>query len=110
MADQGPEPTGWELMRGLKRVEDAIHESYGNFVSVELFSASQLREDERHSLTVDQIAGLKSDVAMAKRDAASTALRLEEQRTRNRQFVVAIIATPIVATIIMWLLEGGITT
>ena len=110
MPDQGPEPTGWELMRGLKRVEDAIHESYGNFVSVALFSAAQVREDERHTATVDHMADVRKDVELVKRDALATERRLEEQRTRNRQFVIALIATPVVGAVIVWLLNGGIAT
>ncbi|WP_022886351.1 hypothetical protein [Glaciibacter superstes] len=101
MPDQGPEPTPWELMRGLKRVEDAVGAIGGKVVSVELYAADKARTDSRLR---DIEQGLK-EAAQASRAEEN---RSEDQKARNRWLLIGLIASPFVSAIAIFIIQGGL--
>ncbi|TFD09833.1 hypothetical protein E3T26_14495 [Cryobacterium sp. TMT1-21] len=100
MADNGPEPTPWELMRGLTRVEEAIHQLGGKVVSLELYTADQLRVSSR-----------LRDLETGSRDSKAAVIaadnRAEDQRTRNRWTLIGLVGGPFISAFTVFLIQGG---
>lgn len=102
MADQGPEPTPWELMRGLSRVEDAVHKLGGKVVSVDLYAADQDRVNSR-------LRDLETGIRDAKNAELAAVNRAEDQKSRNRWTLIGLVASPFAAAVAFFIIQGGLT-
>jgi len=102
MAENGPEPTPWELMRGLSRVEEAIHQLGGKVVSLDLYTADQVRVSSR-------LRDLETGIREAKAAETAADNRADDQRARNRWLIIGMVAGPFVSTIVVFIVQGGLT-
>ena len=102
MVDQGPEPTPWELMRGLNRVEDAIHKLGGKVVSIDLYTADQNRVNTR-------LRELETGIRDAKTAELAADNRADDQKSRIRWILIGLVASPFLAAIVFFIVQGGLT-
>jgi hypothetical protein len=80
MADpQGPEPSGWELMRGLDEVKRSVEQIGGRVVSIDLFNQAEDTKERRFT-------SIEDDVKQIQVDAKQKAQRDEERDNENRKF------------------------
>jgi hypothetical protein len=100
MADNGPDPTPWELMRGLTRVEEAIRQFTGKVVSLDVYNADKERMNSR-------LRDLETEARAAKAAETAADNRAEDQRSRNRWTIIALIASPFVSAIVIFIVQGG---
>lgn len=108
MADaQGPEPTGWELMRGLERVQQSIDSLGGKVVTQAAYDSDKVGMNERFRRIEDEIDGFHTK--SAERDKAEAAQRAEADRMRKTMTlsVALAIAGPIITAIVGILLARG---
>jgi len=103
---QGPEPTGWELMRGLERVQQSVDALGARVVSTDLFKA-HLDTDGQEKIAIrDEIRDLREDIdKKTQRDQA----REDEARRFKAGQIVAIVmgAAAVVASFIVPFIHGG---
>ena len=102
MDDQGPEPTPWELMRGLNRLTDAIHQLGAKVVSVDLYTADQNRINTR-------LRDLETGISDAKTAEVAADNRADDQRSRIRWILIGLVASPFMAAIAIFIIQGGLT-
>ncbi|MDJ0337480.1 hypothetical protein [Cryobacterium sp. PH31-O1] len=102
MAEQGPEPTPWELMRGLSRVEDAVHQLGGKVVNIDLYAADQARVNTR-------LRDLETGIRDAKTAEVAADNRADDQKARNRWTLIGLFASPFIAAIAIFITQGGLT-
>ena len=100
--DQGPEPTPWELMRGLNRLTDAIHQLGGKVVSVDLYTADQNRVTSR-------LKDLENAIRDAKAAELAADNRADDQKSRIRWILIGLVASPFLAAIVFFIVQGGLT-
>jgi len=87
-------------MRGLTRVEEAIHQLTGKVVSLDVYNADRDRMNSR-------LRDLETGVREAKAAETAADNRADEQRSRNRWTIIAIVASPFVSAIVIFIVQGG---
>lgn len=87
-------------MRGLTRVEEAIHQLGGKVVSLELYTADQLRVSSR-------LRDLETDSRDSKAAVIAADNRAEDQRTRNRWTLIGLVGGPFLSAFTVFLIQGG---
>ncbi len=105
---QGPEPTGWELLRGLNRIEERLTGMASSFVSQVAFEGEKSRVQDRFDGQGREIAELKKDRDEAATKAAAAEQRADEQRTRNRWQLIGLISSPFATAIVLFIVQGGL--
>jgi hypothetical protein len=90
-------------MRGLTRVELAINNLGAKVVSVDLYLADKARTDAR-------IKDLEVSAKESEKSRQLAEERAEDQRSRNRWTILALVATPFVTILVTFLLRGSIGT
>lgn len=109
MGDVGPEPTGWELSRGIARIEQTLREQNSAYLPSALWLSEKAGLVTATTNQGGEIAVLRTDLSETKRVADESASKLEEQRSRNRLFVYGIIAAPLLTILVTWVLGGGLS-
>lgn len=107
MDTQGPEPTGWELMRGLDAVREEVRALGGKVVSQAAYDSDKKGIDVRFKRLEDEVDSFHTK--SSERDKAEAAQRQENDRFRknmNLSLTLAV-ASPIIATIIAFLFRSG---
>lgn len=104
---QGPEPTGWELMRGLDSLREEVRAIGGKVVSQAAYDSDKVGMNERFRRIEDEIDGFHTK--SAERDRAEQAQRAEADRMRKTMTlsVALAIAGPIITAIVGILLSRG---
>lgn len=105
---QGPEPTGWELMRGLERVQQSIDSLGGKVVTQAAYDSDKRAMEERMKVMRDEIDDFHTK--SSDRDRAEAAQREENTRFRkNMNLSIALaVASPIIAAVVGFLqFKGG---
>ena len=110
VAEQGPEPTGWELMRGIARIEQAVKDNASTYLPIALFVSEKKQLTDRADGLGGEIAFLRSELSKTKDQSAASEQRLDDQRGRNRLMLYGLVATPIVTGVIFWVINGGLST
>lgn len=87
-------------MRGLTRVEDAIHQLTGKVVSLDVYNADRDRMNSR-------LRDLETEARAAKAAETAADNRAEDQRSRNRWTIIALIASPFISAIVIFIVQGG---
>lgn len=90
MPDQGPEPTPWELMRGLQRIEASVEKLGGKVVSTDLYLADKSRSDARLRTLEEQTQ------------------EAEKLRRQQRLTITLAIASPVLVIAAQFVLRGGL--
>jgi len=85
MPDDGPEPTGWELMRGLTEVKQAVKDLGSGFVTVKEYAADTKGNDERHERAEARLADLERNAQDADK------LKRQQRLTITIAFAVPIV-------------------
>lgn len=107
---KGDEPTIWELYRGIERVEKAVHDMSANSVSAAVFAVEKQALHSRIDTLQAEQVNLKAH-QLASDNAVSLYVKEQDaQRGRNRLFVYALLATPVVATVLNFVFSGGLRT
>lgn len=92
MTEQGPEPTGWELLRAINRIEKELAQIGEKVVSHAAYESDQRGNDERHSRTENRVKDLESTVAEA------------DKLKRQQHLTIALaITSPLVAFVLTFL-------
>jgi hypothetical protein len=91
-ADQGPEPTGWELMRGLTEVKEAIKELGADVLPISVYNEAQRGNTQRHERAEARI-----------KDLEQNATESEKLRRSTRLAISLAIASPIVTLLVGYL-------
>jgi len=97
MTEQGPEPTGWELLRAINRIERAVESGLSRAVQLDAYAADQRGVDERFQRaearlrTVEQA---QKDEKTAEQDA--TRLKRSQQLT-----ITLAIASPVLSFLLL---------
>lgn len=97
---QGPEPTGWELMRGLERVQQSIDSLSGKVVTQPAYDSDKRALEEWKKSIRDEIDGFHTK--SSERDKAEQAQRAEADRMRKTMTlsVALAVAGPIITAIV----------
>lgn len=74
--DEGPEPTGWELMRGLNEVKDLLRTQAAKYVDVGVYRADTKGNDERHDRAEGRITELEKSLQDADKLKRAQALTI----------------------------------
>lgn len=109
-AEQGPEPTGWELMRGIARIEQAVKDNASTYLPIALFVSEKKQLTDRADNLGKEIAVLRADLGEATKQGAANEQRQDDQRGRNRLFLYGLVGGPIVTGVIVWIVNGGLST
>lgn len=104
---QGPEPTGWELLRGLNSLREEVSKVGGRVVSMEVYTADKRGVDERFGRAEERIRELETERAAAVKDRDAAAVASEKQRRQN-QFAIALAVVGPILGFILTRLTGGI--
>lgn len=99
MADEDYTPG--ELMRGIRRIEQAVADMGTRFVPMDLYA----RDRKEHS---DDIAELRSENRQLTADAKAAREREDEAKAKWRLAWIGIFATPLVGAFLFWILQGGL--
>ncbi|MFJ3383988.1 MULTISPECIES: hypothetical protein [unclassified Curtobacterium] len=104
---QGPEPTGWELMRRLDSLSLEISSIGNKVVSQAAYDSDKRGLDERLHRIEGEIDGFHTKTA--ERDKSEAAQRGENERFRkNMNLSIALaVASPIIAFIVTFLTTRG---
>ena len=108
--EQGPEPTGWELMRGIARIEQAVKDSSSTYLPIALFVSEKKQLTDREDTLGGEIAIIRADLNTANDRSLTNEQRLNDQRGRNRLMVYGLVGGPIITGVIFWITNGGLST
>lgn len=108
--EKGPEPTGWELSRGIDRIEATLREQNNNYLQTQVWLSEKAQLNAKAEAQGAEIAALRADARATADKADITAQRIEDQKGRNKLMIYGIIASPIVAGVILWVINGGLQT
>lgn len=103
---QGPEPTGWELMRGLERVQQSVDALGGRVVTSDLFKAHLDTDTTEKAALRSELRDLREDLdKKTERDQT----REDEARRFKAGQVVAIVlgVASLAAAFIVPFIHGG---
>jgi hypothetical protein len=89
-------------MRGLKRVEDAISSIGGKVVSIDLYAGDQNRVNDR-------LRDLETGIRDAKIAELAADNRADDQKSRIRWILIGLVASPFVAAIVFFIIQGGLS-
>lgn len=107
METQGPEPTGWELMRGLDAVRDEVRNIGGKVVSQAAYDSDKIGIDTRFKRIENEVDAFHT--IAKERDNKEQAQRQENDRFRknmNLSLTLAV-ASPVIAIIVAVLFRMG---
>ena len=107
MTDSGPEPTGWELMRGLRDLKDEISKIGGRVVPLEVYNADKQGIADRFTRLESRQRDSETAAAEEKQ-SAEAARRETEKMKRQNQFVIAMAVGSAVLSVIGGLVLKGI--
>lgn len=92
--DEGPEPTGWELMRGLVEVKAAVKDLGSGFVPLGVYAADAKGNDDRHERAESRLAELEKNAQEA------------DKLKRNQRLTISLaFAVPIVTFVANYILN-----
>lgn len=100
--EQGKEPGGWELYRGMERIEVALQSLSQGMLPMQIFLVEKAQLNSRIDGAMVDILELKAQHKVDALTASQNAKELEGQKARNRQFVIALIATPVLGGIVTY--------
>ncbi len=89
MTSQEPEPSGWELMRGLRDLKDEVSKIGGRVVPIDVYNADKQGTAERFVRLETRMRDREAEALTEKKDAEKARADLDKQRRQN-QFSVAI--------------------
>jgi hypothetical protein len=104
--DVGKEPGGWELYRGIERVEAAIHEMTKNSVSAAVFAVEKQALHTRIDGQATEIAQLRADALLDRKQITDYQKEQDSQKGRNRLFVYGIIGAALAPQIVEALIRS----
>jgi hypothetical protein len=104
----GPEPTGWELMRSITQLRHTVEGYASGTVSTGTLDLVQRSWDEKFSGQGREIGDLRIQLRDAKAEAAAATKTAEDQRSKNRQFWIGIVASPFIGAIATFIIVGGL--
>ena len=99
MADEDYTPG--ELMRGIRRIEQAVADMGTRFVPMELYA----RDRKEHS---DDIAELRGENKQLQADVKAARLREDETRAKTRTMWLTLLAVPTAGAVLWWVFQGGL--
>jgi hypothetical protein len=83
--EQGPEPTNWELMRRLDKVDESIGKLGTDFLSTAVYSADKRGNDDRHTRAESRLTELEKNAQDADK------LKRSQRLTITLAFAVPIV-------------------
>ena len=107
--EQGSEPTGWELMRGIARIEQAMRDNASTYLPITLFISEKKQITDRLDNLGREVGGLRSSQHESAKQSNANEQRLDDQRGRNRLMLYGLIAAPLISGVIVWIIGGGLT-
>jgi hypothetical protein len=86
-AENGPEPTGWEMLRRIEALAVSIDALGGKVMTVDLFAAHQAGTDQRFSTVEKQVSENKAEIAavVTANEARDTRQDDIERATRSQK-------------------------
>jgi hypothetical protein len=90
-------------MRGLTRVEEAIHQLTGKVVSLDVYNADRDRMNSR-------LGTLETGIREAKAAETAADNRADDQKARNRWTVIGLIGSPFISGFVVFIIQGGFQT
>lgn len=110
MAEEvGKEPGGWELYRGIERIEAAVSKVAQNSMTSQVFAIEKAAILAKVDAQGKEIGDLRTQAITDRQTIDANAKAAEDQRNRNRLFIYGIIAGPIAAAIVTFVASGGLT-
>ena len=97
MPPEGPEPSNWELMRGLDRLEKTVDRLGGKVVSTEVYVADKQAADARATRGESRI-----------RDLENQAQDAEKLKRTQRTTIILAICSPLLAGMGAFVIAGGL--
>ena len=106
--DTGKEPTPWELMRSLERIESSVRELSTGVMTAQVFAVEkaslvQLIGDNR-----GRIGELDVKIKTAVQELDAYKAQIEDQRGKMRLMVYGLILGPVAALIVTFIASGGL--
>lgn len=95
--NQGPEPTGWELMRGLDSLKVSVDRLGGQVLPIGVYNADKTGVDDRFKRAEARLAELEKNATEG-----------EKLRRSNRLAISLAIASPIITFIIGYLTNHSV--
>lgn len=107
--ESGKEPGGWELYRGIRRVESAIHEIATTSVSAAVFAVKEQALNSRIDAVVLEQSNQKAAQLASDNALATYAKEQEAQKGRNRALIYGIIAAALAPSLVNLLATSVLT-
>ena len=110
--ESGPEPTGWELMRGLRRIEESLSSLGQKVVPLDLYMRDREHTQQEMKSMAGKVAHLEQSMDAERdqraKEEADRRKASDEQASRNRLFWLGIGLGPIVGAVVAWVVGGGL--
>lgn len=104
----GPEPSNWELMRGINDLKRTMENVSTTYLPNTLFASEKKALTDRDDSMGREIGQLRTQITELQKTGSDNEQKLEEQRSRNRLMVYGLIAAPVITVIANWVLGGGL--
>lgn len=104
----GPEPTGWELMRGLDGVRKEIEKIGSRVVPLDVYAADRKGADERFQRAEARLRDVEVEKAESKRQQEANAAEAEKLRRQQRFAIALALVSPLLALVIDAIRTGGL--
>lgn len=104
--DSGPEPTGWELMRAIVRLENLITNSANASVQQKVYDSDRTGNDDRHARAEARIRDLETRNANEAQQRQHVAEEAEKMRRQQKLTISLAIASPFLAAIVGIIMNG----
>lgn len=97
MPPEGAEPTPWELMRGIDRLENAVNQLGGKVVSTDVYLADKRAAEERVGRAESRL-----------RDLEGAGQETEKLKRQQRLTITLALASPVVGLVVTFIATGGL--
>lgn len=96
-AEQGPEPTTWEVMRGLDLLRAEVEKIGSRVVSIDVYNVDKIAHSDRTGRAESRI-----------RDLEQNAVESEKLKRQQRLTISLAVASPFIGAAAVWLMAGGL--
>lgn len=97
MTEQGPEPTGWELLRAIRDLKTELGKVGDKVVPLGVYAADQKANDDRHVRSEERITAQEKN-----------AVEADKLKRSQRLTISLAFATPVIAALVGWVTGGGL--
>ena len=107
VGDTGKEPGGWELLRGLDKIERTLQSVSKDMLSAQVFAIEKAAIMQSVSQQGVEIVEMKATRLLDQQALQEQQKRSDDQKGRNRLFVYGLVLSPVVGVLFSLLLNSA---